>query len=411
MNEFMDVNEQNAGMDMDELLSMYLDEELDEKTLAYVQERLENDPEWQDALEELQTTVQAIRALPLEATPERELWPEIVAQREAGGFAGAQSRKRRRWPHTVPQLLAAALIGLAVPATAFTFLRSQPPAEPQRVSVSVPVRAPVAPSTRGLDASDIRRLQREYERAMREYERAYRDAARSRERSRGVQLQRGAMDAMFGLLNDSDPQVREQAVRALAEFESVQAVVPIGSALLNDPSAQVKVAAAWALGEMEHPAAIQALGRALLNDSDADVRRMAAWALGEIESPAGVDALGRSLVNDRDHEVQSMAAWALGEIESPAAVRALGTALNDRRNASDIRRMAAWALGEIESPQAVEALGAALVNDTDAEVQGMVAWALGEIESPQAVTYLGKALLESSNANVRQQSAWALGEI
>ena len=61
MNEHMDVNEHDAGMNMDELLSMYLDEELDEKTLAYVQEQLEDDPEWQEAMIEYQDHLENLK--------------------------------------------------------------------------------------------------------------------------------------------------------------------------------------------------------------------------------------------------------------------------------------------------------------------------------------------------------------
>ena len=80
-------------MDMEELLSQYLDEELDDETTAYVREQLASNPEWQEAFEELQTTVQAIRGLPREATPERELWPEIVERRNAAAGAGAEPKQ------------------------------------------------------------------------------------------------------------------------------------------------------------------------------------------------------------------------------------------------------------------------------------------------------------------------------
>lgn len=93
---------------MEELLSQYLDKELDDETTEYVRQKLASDPEWQLALDELQITVQSIRELPSEATPERELWPEIV---EAHGAAApavvAQEAKRRFW--TMPRLLAGRL--------------------------------------------------------------------------------------------------------------------------------------------------------------------------------------------------------------------------------------------------------------------------------------------------------------
>ncbi len=124
---------------MEELLSQYLDEELDDETTAYVREQLLSNPEWQEALEELQTTVQAIRGLPSEATPERELWPEIVERRNAAAGAGAEP-KQSFW--TTPRLLAAGLAALLVPgaglAVALTLRVAQ---QPDVVEVRVAPRA------------------------------------------------------------------------------------------------------------------------------------------------------------------------------------------------------------------------------------------------------------------------------
>ncbi len=63
MNEHFESHELDPQDEMEELLSQYLDEELDDETTAYVREQLASNPEWQEAFEELQTTVQAIRGL------------------------------------------------------------------------------------------------------------------------------------------------------------------------------------------------------------------------------------------------------------------------------------------------------------------------------------------------------------
>ena len=141
MNEHFESHRLDPQDKMEELLSQYLDEELDDETTAYVREQLASNPEWQEALEELQTTVQAIRGLPREATPERELWPEIVERRNAAAGAGAEP-KQSFW--TTPRLLAAGLTALLVPGAGLVLARSlSNPRRDQRMEIVVTPRAPV----------------------------------------------------------------------------------------------------------------------------------------------------------------------------------------------------------------------------------------------------------------------------
>jgi HEAT repeat protein len=413
MKEHFESHDLDPRDEMEELLSQYLDEELDDETTEYVRQQLASDPEWQRALEELQITVQAIRGLPSEATPERELWPDIVEAHGGAPAVVAQGTKRGFW--TTPKLLAAGLTALLVPVAGLSMARAFGGHDNEPVHITVEPRAPRAPIV--IDVERIaEQARRAAEQAIRAQERALRGQERNRQRSlERNRLQANALEAMIGLLNDEDAEVRVQAAHALGEYESARAVEALGRALLNDPVAEVQKTAAWALGEIESAAAVDFLGAALNNEElTPEVRHMCAWALGEIESAAAVDYLGRALVagedTGADQEVRKQAAWALGEIESAAAVQYLARAMNDQRNSSEVRNTSAWALGEIESAAAVEALGLALVNDADPQVQSTAAWALGEIESAAAVGYLLRAL-RADSPELRKQAAHALGEI
>lgn len=298
---------------MEELLSQYLDEELDDETTEYVRQKLASDPEWQLALDELQITVQSIRELPSEATPERELWPEIV---EAHGAAApavvAQEAKRRFW--TMPRLLAAGLAACLVPAAGLgmaSLLRA--PEEPAVIAV-----AP-EPESFAFDF-DFERIAEQARRAAEQAIRARDRALRGRERAlRGLErversrLQTNALEALITVLNDQDLEVRVQAVHALGEFESPQAIEALGRVLINDPVPEVQKMAAWALGEIESAAAVDYLVRALRADSP-EVRKQAAWALGEIESAAALDGLAAAIENENDPEVRRMLIRAISEI-------------------------------------------------------------------------------------------------
>ena len=300
---------------MEELLSQYLDEELDDETMEYVRQQLVSDPKWQRALQELQITVQAIRELPNEATPERELWPEIV---EAHGAAApavvAQEAKRRFW--TTPRLLAAGLTALLVPAAGLSMARAFRGHEEPVVITVVPEQESFA-----FDFDfDFQRIaeqaRRAAEQAIRAQERQLREqerALRGLERIERSRLQANALDAMITLLNDQDPEVRVQAAHALGEFESARAIEALGRVLINDPEPEVQKMAAWALGEIRSAAAVDHLVRALRN-ADAEVRKQVAWAMGEIGSAAALDALTAAIENERDPEVRRMLIWAIAEI-------------------------------------------------------------------------------------------------
>ncbi len=266
---------------MEELLSQYLDEELDDEATEYVRQKLASDPEWQRALDELQITVQAIGELPSEATPERELWPEIAeAHAAAAPAVVAQEAKRRFW--TTPRLLAAGLAACLVPVAGLSMaslLRA--PEEPAVITV--------VPEQESFDFNfdfDFQGIaeqaRRAAEQAIRAQERALRGVIRDRERIVRSRIRMNPIEAMITVLNDQDPEVRVQAVHALGEFESPQAIEALGRVLINDPVPEVRKMAAWALGEIESAAALDGLAAAIENETDPDVRRMLIWAIGEI---------------------------------------------------------------------------------------------------------------------------------
>jgi hypothetical protein len=125
---------------------------------------------------------------------------------------------------------------------------------------------------------------------------------------RSVQSRESA-DALIGLLNDPDEQVRASAVFGLRLLSSridragrrgiqaeaahppkVQGLVPALIMAAKDPSALVRRSAAFALADTREPAAIQAL-REYLKDSEAEVRFSAACLLTEVHDPSGIAEL------------------------------------------------------------------------------------------------------------------------
>ena len=75
---------------VDELLSPFIDEELNATADAFVRHHLDSCGRCMKKLAELKATVEAINELPTEATPENDLWPGSVsacswAQRATSG--------------------------------------------------------------------------------------------------------------------------------------------------------------------------------------------------------------------------------------------------------------------------------------------------------------------------------------
>jgi len=120
---------------------------------------------------------------------------------------------------------------------------------------------------------------------------------------------RGAIDGLRPLLDDRDPHIRINALRALASFRDSSlagAVVP-GAA---DRDIGVAVQAETTLGVLRGSAAIEAL-RARLTSSVFAVKRQALIALAQADSTAGVTAAA-AVTGDADWRWRSVAAEAFG---------------------------------------------------------------------------------------------------
>jgi HEAT repeat protein/beta-lactamase regulating signal transducer with metallopeptidase domain len=210
--------------------------------------------------------------------------------------------------------------------------------------------------------------------------------------------------ALVDALKDSDKEVRESAMQALANMRAPEALGAI-RASLKDANPSVRQQAAFALGQYRDRSSVDALGAAL-QDSSADVREQAVFALGQIRDSRAAEPLAQAL-KDADGSVREQAAFALGQLRSPDAVQPLTAALHDR--SADVREQAAFALGQIRDRRAVEALVVAL-KDENADVREQAAFALGQLRDARATEGL-TAALKDSNAEVRRQAAFALGQI
>ena len=235
-----------------------------------------------------------------------------------------------------------------------------------------------------------------------------------------------AIDEMVHRLDDPDPEVREEAARALGRIglsdpEAVDALV----SRLRDSQSTIRPDAAQALGQIGDPRAIPALVEGLACPLP-EVQDACAHALQAIKKPVRSTRTARAIrrmedasdgltvtdlvgrLDDPDPMVREEAARALGRVGSEEAVDALVHRLLDRGSA--IRPDAALALGDIGDPRAIPALTQGL-SDGSPEVQDACARALGDIGGRQAVRHLLRLLEEKRPDRVIASTAEAVSKL
>lgn len=249
-------------------------------------------------------------------------------------------------------------------------------------------------------SADPRRLNALIE-ALKDSDREVRETALSAlARSRDPRV----FEPLTAALKDASPDIRQQAAFGLGQMRDPRAIEPL-SAALKDSSKDVREQAAFALGQLRARAAVPALSAAL-KDAEANVREQAVFALGQIRDASAVDAISPAL-HDAEANVREQAAFALGQLRDRRGVEPLISALKDDK--SNVREQAAFALGQLRDSRAVEALVIAL-KDAAPTVREQAAFALGQIRDPRAIDGLTAALKDASSS-VRQQAAFALGQI
>jgi HEAT repeat protein len=159
-----------------------------------------------------------------------------------------------------------------------------------------------------------------------------------------------AIQPLLQCLKDDIHDIRKQAAKSLAKFES-QAAGPLLEAL-NDPDKMFRGEVIQTLGLIKDTRALEPLIE-LLKDKEGDVRAEAAKALGQLKDKRAVESLLDALTDD-DDELRAAAAKAFILILDQRAVEPLINLLEDPHGL--VRESAAEALGVLGDKRAVEPL-------------------------------------------------------
>ncbi len=170
------------------------------------------------------------------------------------------------------------------------------------------------------------------------------------------------LDGLLAALDDTDPDVRIGAVRALGRQHRPTAIVPL-TRLLRDSDREVREVAATMLGKTRNRRAIRPL-HALLDEADPKLRRAVVAVLGEIADPTSVKPLSELLAS-ADDNLRYAVIRALESIGVPGPEPALAALLDDRSNDPGIRLAAADALGKITTRSRQKNRGQSRDSDPD----------------------------------------------
>ncbi len=220
-------------------------------------------------------------------------------------------------------------------------------------------------------------------------------------------------------LQDSDDEVRRQAIEGLWENEEASLVNPLIKLLEQDPSEQVQSAAAIALGKFailaehkklrsDHISAIQAALLTVIGDTQkpVEIRRRALESAAPLSLPQVKTAIREAYQSDSSR-LRISAIYAMGKNYDsgwlPILLKELASA------DTEVRYEAAGACAELEEEAAVPSI-LRLVNDPDSDVQVAAIQALGKIGGTVAAECL-EDCRNSSSAAVRQAAEDALLEL
>ncbi len=345
-----DHTEKTTGCEVaDDLLSAYLDDELDATETKFVQDHVVDCEICPRVLDDMESTMNTLATLPKEAIPEHDLWDDIVARYDGSDIVSLDTeREKRGWFGMTKGQLIAAGIGILMLPGVFagglmvgmasdkdrsdrngivrvvdrpTAPRAAPAPRPSSAPVVVIPSEPTPPDIGGIVSGN-------------------------RVRGRNSSARSAVEAGLIRALRDPSAEVSRQAAMSLAEMDDLSdaGVAALVDALHSNTNGETRRWAAYALGEIGSDEAVPALSQTLITDNYAPARRWAAYALAEINEESALPALIHGL-EDSNAEVRRWSAYGLGEIADPAAAAALTNALDDSN--SEVRRWAAWALSEI----------------------------------------------------------------
>ena len=207
------------------------------------------------------------------------------------------------------------------------------------------------------------------------------------------ELREIAIDRLMRMTADSAPELRANAIEALAPVRSK--VEPIVALALSDPNAGVRTVAIMVAGRSRLSPLAPTI-RGLLNDESPFVRSAAMYALGSFGEDIDLTELSILLFEHPNPRVRSQAAFVLGELGDSSAIPMLRQAVSQPiTNASVIetrlfRLQVAEAMIKLGSHQSIDTVRAALYPSRPEELEAtaLAVQIIGQIKDEPSIDQL-----------------------
>ena len=238
--------------------------------------------------------------------------------------------------------------------------------------------------------------------------------------SASTELRKLAIDRLMLMSSDPSPELRANAIEALASVQSQ--VEPIVALSLSDPNPGVRAVAAMVAGQSRLSPLTPTI-QGLLNDESAIVRSAALYALGSFGEEVDLTELSIQLFEDPSSGVRSQAAYILGELNDLSALPMLEQAvIMPNPNASVIqlklfRLQVAEAMIKLGSSKSIDTIRAALYPSRPEELEAtaLAVQIIGQIKDDASIDqliYLADSEAENPMpAEVRLGVAYALAKM
>ena len=216
-----------------------------------------------------------------------------------------------------------------------------------------------------------------------------------------------AVEPLIQLLQDQDPNVRNQVVYALGQLRNEKAVEPLIQ-LLQDQNPKVRgtVVSVLAQFQNDNDKVIMSLVK-FLKDQYPSVRQYVKIALGAIDNKQIVKPL-TELLRDHNPGVRSDAAFVLGRLGQDEAINLLLSLLTDQNQ--NVRFISAQMLSELGSGKAIEPLSESVQLQVGFE-QSVSLLSLSQLESDEIMDLLIQHLEELETPYVEVNIAESFGRI
>jgi HEAT repeat protein len=215
-----------------------------------------------------------------------------------------------------------------------------------------------------------------------------------------------AYQILTDALADADPQVRANAIEAIATARAVR-LMPQVQRLLSDQTVPVRFAATLAVGDLEYALARNDVARLLIEENP-NVKIAAAYAMIRLGQPEYYNAVCRELANT-DQTVRANAALVVGKCGRQEGLRFLWWVLRREDSADKVTLQATESIAMLKDPRIFKPVWSQLISAyADDRVLGIRAMgALGTDEAKNTLV----TMLDDKVPEVRLAAAEQLGRL